>query len=330
MKSPLPSRNSAAFQVAIPLADIRRFLNGWIVECRYRQLSPATIGSRHGIVSKLIWWMEKENYDTCGRMEVQQFLTYVAEGHTEPKGRWDNPNEKCQNRPSTVATFHDRLFSFFIWLVKEGYVEASPMENLPPPVVRQDSVQPFTEDQVQALLAAARRSKYPERDEAILLFLLDTGVRASELCGLKMSDVDILGKKANVLGKGNKHRPVFFSHPTARALNAYLRRSTREPDDPLFMSEKKCPLTRSGLLQLVERLGWQAGIEATRCSPHTFRHTAAIWFLRNGGNVFSLQQMLGHEDLGMTRRYLAIAEADIQGQHIQFSPVERLKRGGRK
>jgi integrase/recombinase XerD len=118
---------------------------------------------------------------------------------------------------------------------------------------------------------------------------------------------------------------VSFQKTTARALWNYLREEEREPNDPLFLSERGEQLTRSGLLQLIERLGSTARITAARCSPHTFRHTFSVEFLRAGGNVFSLQQMLGHTALHMTNRYVTLAQADIENQHRQYSPVERLK-----
>ena len=154
---------------SVPLGDLKCYINGWIVDCRYRQLSPATVWSRDGMLGKLVWWMEHNEIDTCGRMEIQQFLSYVCDGHTDPDGRWGNPHEREANRPSTAATFHSRLSSFFSWLVNEGYIEQSPMATLRPPVVRCDQIQPFTEDQIQALLRVARESRYPKRDEAILL-----------------------------------------------------------------------------------------------------------------------------------------------------------------
>lgn len=85
-------------------------------------------------------------------------------------------------------------------------------------------------------------------------------------------------------------------------------------------------MKRSGLLQLIRRLGRKAGIQATRCSPHTFRNTFAVEFLRGGGNLFSLQQLLGHSSLSMTNRYVALAQGDIENQHRQFSPADRLAR----
>ena len=74
----------------------------------------------------------------------------------------------------------------------------------------------------------------------------------------------------------------------------------------------------------MHRLGKAANITGVRCSPHTFRHTAAIWTIRSGMNTFALQTMLGHTDLTMTRRYVAIAQADLEEQHRRYSPVRRL------
>jgi len=92
----------------------------------------------------------------------------------------------------------------------------------------------------------------------------------------------------------------------------------------VFLGERGGQMTPSGLLQLMERLGKAAGLTGTRCSPHTFRHTASLWALRGGMNAFSLQQMLGHTDLAMTRRYVAMAEGDLEAQHHLYSPVQHL------
>jgi len=158
------------------------------------------------------------------------------------------------------------------------------MEKLRPPVNRPDQIQPFTEEQIDALLAAAKRSQHPRRDEAIVLFLLDTGVRASELCNLRMKDMDLQGRRCTVVGKGNKTRSIYFGRNTTKALWQYLKENPREEDESVFTSDRGTragePLTRSGLLQLMMRLGKAAKIEATRCSSHTWRHTFAVTFLK--------------------------------------------------
>lgn len=200
------------------------------------------------------------------------------------------------------------------------------MEPIPAPISRADQIRPFTETQVRALLAAARKSDHPRRDEAIMLFLADTGVRASELCGLKLSDVNMQERYAMVLGKGNKRRTVYFGLHTAKAITTHLRGTERTADAPLFRSERGGALTRWGLREIVERAGKVAAIETARCSAHTFRHTMAVTFLRNGGQVFALRELLGHTDLKMTNRYVAMAQADIASQHRRFSPVDHIQK----
>lgn len=201
------------------------------------------------------------------------------------------------------------------------------MEAVPSPKARPDQVQPFTREQIGYLISAAKRSQQPRRNEALVLFLLDTGLRASELCSLRLRDMDLQGHRCTVLGKGNKRRTVPFGGTATKALWQYLREDPRDDDDPVFFSERsREPLKRSGLRQLLERLGKAGRIEVTRCSPHTLRHTFAAEFLRAGGNVFTLQQLLGHTTLSMTNRYVALAQADIEAQHRQFSPADRLRR----
>jgi len=286
------------------------------------------------VSDKLLWFLLHHGHTSCGLAELRGFLAYLQRGHESLEGRWDNKqNPRCSTflRPATVHISYSHLRTFFRWTAAEGVVESSPMDRLPPPIARPDQIQPFTQDQVEAILQAAKRSNHPRRDKAIILFLLDTGVRASELCALKMSDVDLPGRSCRVLGKGNKYRSLSFSRETGKVLSQYLQREDRQADDALFRTGRGAEagggLTRSGLFQLIQRLG-KVGIQATRCSPQTFRHTCAVEFLRAGGGVFVLKAMLGHTSLAVTNRYCAVAQADIQSQHQKFSSVERLRERG--
>jgi site-specific recombinase XerD len=314
--------------LAIPVPQLARFAEGWLLDGEIRQHSQQTLAMRRLLISKLLWFLEDRKQTECGVLELRQFFAYITNGHGSEGGRWNNPTRTRQVRPKTVKTYHNHLRPFFHWLIQEGIIEVSPMDVIAAPVCRTDQIQPFDERQVTALLHAAKKTLHPKRDHAIVCFLLDTGVRASELCDLRMSSVDMSARKCIVLGKGNKHRAAFFGQQTAKALWHYLKEEEREPSSAVFRSDRGSragdPLTRSGLLQLIERLGTVAHIEAVRCSPHTFRHTFAVTFLRNGGNVFTLQQILGHTSLSMTNRYVAVSQGDLEKQHRQFSPVDRL------
>jgi site-specific recombinase XerD len=158
------------------------------------------------------------------------------------------------------------------------------------------------------------------RNRAILLVLLDTGLRATELCELHIKNVDLNNRHLLVLGKGSKERVIPFSAVTSQAIWRYM--STRPKDlanDFLFVTAEGQPLDRSGLSKLVRRIAQRAGV--AKAHPHRFRHTFAISFLRNGGNAYALQMMLGHSTMEMVKRYLALAQADVEAAHRQASPV---------
>lgn len=318
----------------IPTTDLQQYAQGWLLDGEIRRLSKQTLAARRFLVGKLFWFLQQREYASCGALELRAFLAYVSTAQDTETGRWGNAHRPqihhaCRPvKPRTVQTYFGNLRTLFRYLVMEGVIEASPMETLRPPVARPDQIQPFSDKQVEALLDAARKSRNPRRDTALMVFMLDSGARASEVCGLKVGDVDLENRRCTVLGKGGKHRTLPFGGVALKAIYAYLTDEPRGPEAPLFLADRGTraaeALTRSGLLQLFERLGKAAKIEVTRCSPHSARHSFAVAFLRAGGNVFTLRELLGHTTLAMTNRYLAICQTDIEQQHRQYSPMDRL------
>ena len=157
---------------------------------------------------------------------------------------------------------------------------------------------------------------------------LDTGVRLSELTGLCVSDLLLEEGIARVMGKGQKQRIVPLGKQLIGYLWRYLSFHRPEPlmpkDDRVFLTERGQPLKKDRVEHIVKHYGLKAGIKGVRLSPHTFRHTAAVTFLRNGGDVFTLQRMLGHSSLEMTRHYCQVADVDVKRAHITASPVDNL------
>lgn len=326
----LPRRNRQALPAPLDTGTLRRSIVSWLLDGKLRQLSPGTLANRKLITDKLLWFLTQQELPECGVPELKRFFAYLGSGHEQEGGRWGNPANCKPVRPSTFLMYYGRLRTLFASLVEEGTIESSPFDHLKPPIVRDDQIQPFTQTQTHALLHAASLSACPKRNKAILLFLLDTGVRASELCGLLMKDIDIAGQKATVLGKGNKKRTVYFGRMATRALISYLKEDEHTAKEALFFAweegrSSRNGLTRSGLTQLIRRLGRAAKLEAVRSSPHTFRHTFAVEFLRNGGNQFTLMNLLGHTQMKQTSRYVALAQADIENQHRQYSPADTMQ-----
>ncbi len=159
--------------------------------------------------------------------------------------------------------------------------------------------------------------------------MLDSGLRVSEVVGIALDDVDFADGSVRIRhGKGGKERTVPIGSTVRRHLWKYVSESRPEPlaatVDRLFLSSQGLPLTKTGAQQMVRRLGRKAGLTGVRCSPHTFRHSFAKNYLMNGGDVFSLQRILGHSDLSTVRLYLNLFSCDLKAQHNRFSPVDNL------
>jgi len=222
----------------------------------------------------------------------------------------------------------------------------NPMKAVPAPRFERAPVDPFSKEDVEALLKACKFSREANttdrrrftmrrhtarRDQAIILTLLDTGLRASELCSLKVGDVDPKTGRVYVkhgLGGGAKFRKgriVFLGKAARRALWRYLaeREDGEDANAPLFAGKYDRPLSPNALRLLISRLGKKANVN--KCHPHRFRHTFAITYLRAGGDLFTLQALLGHSSLEMVQYYARIAEIDIQQAHRRASPADNWR-----
>jgi site-specific recombinase XerD len=311
----------------VAAAALPDLLAAWVLDARAGNQSPQSLDKKDVVVRQLHWFLGHRSFESCGAFELRQFLVYLQEGHTEPGGRWGIARLTAPLRPVTVRDYYITLHAFFAWLERQGLLPASPMERIGAPEYNRDDIEPFTPQQVEALKAQTRGTDHPRRDLAILLFFLDTGVRASELCALRLSDVDRLQRSARVMGKGRKKRTVYFGAKTAGVLWRYLQEYPRDESGPLFLSDRGTTagraLTRSGVFQLVQRLGQAAGIGRERCSPHTLRHTFAVSYLRAGGQELDLMRLLGHTRLAMTSRYVQMAQSDSASLYQGRSPVDR-------
>jgi len=213
--------------------------------------------------------------------------------------------------------------AFSRWLAAEGKLQTDPFATVKLGKASRKLPEPFSDEEVKALLKATRHTQNPRRDKAILLLLLDSGLRVSELAGLGVERIHFENGAAvaRVLGKGNKERLVPIGKEATRALRQYLgdRRSGW-----LFPGRNGKPLGTRRLEYLTEECARIAGVNGKRCSPHTFRHTFARKYLLNGGDPFSLQQILGHSSLQTVRLYVNLWTTDIQAQHRKFSPADSL------
>lgn len=237
------------------------------------------------------------------------------------------------------------LSAFFTWATME-FELPNPMKMVPAPKFEEVPVEPFAKEEVEAILKACdyceearttdrrrfvMRRATAHRDHAIILTLLDTGLRASELCSLKIGDVDQKSGKVQIKhgsaggAKGGKGRTVYLGKAARRAVWRYLanREDGEDTLAPLFLGKFNHPMNKGVLRQLIARLGEKAKVK--KCHPHRFRHTFAITYLRSGGDVFTLQALLGHSTLEMVQHYARIAQIDVEQAHRRASPADNWR-----
>ena len=224
--------------------------------------------------------------------------------------------------PSTRNAYYRALHSFFSWVKEEYNLENHPMMNINPPKIPKRFPSSFAVNELNRLFILTGGNTFLEiRNRALVLVFLDTGLRLTEMSRLKKEQVDILTGVFHVIGKGDKERAVRIGKATRKALNKYLSRRTDSLPD-LWVSEERKPLTRAGIKVTIVKLCRRAGVKG---GPHKIRHTFAVNFLRNGGDLKTLQLNMGHSNIKTTDIYLqSIAEDDLVRVHEKASPVDNL------
>ena len=220
---------------------------------------------------------------------------------------------------------------FFNWLVAAEYLERSPFRGMRNVRLPQRIVQSFSGDELARLLAAcAADSAIGTRDRAMLLTLLDTGVRCSELVQLQLEDLDFADGRLRVLhGKGNKQRVVPFAGRCRDALQLYIGARGALPG-PLFLAatghgglREEVGLQPNGLKQMLRRLARATGIP--KVHAHRFRHTFATWAIQHDARELDVQCLLGHSSPDMVRRYSSSYRSEQAAlRHARFSPADQM------
>lgn len=227
---------------------------------------------------------------------------------------------------STAATRYRYLQQFFRWAEREDEIQSSPMVGLDPPAIDEKVVDILSDDELRLLLGSAEGKDFTDRrDAALMRLLIDSGLRASEIMGLTVEDVDLDDYAAIVTGKGRKQRLCPFGNRTGEALDRYLRVRARHKHAarPEFWLAIKGPLSTSGLTQMLRRRAAVVGIE--KIHPHMFRHTWAHRWLANEGNEGDLQALAGWSSPQMVGRYGASAKAERARQnHKRLGLGDRL------
>ena len=312
--------------------DLARLLAGYRLCAQTEGKSKSTIDIVTSSVTYLERFLLSEGLTTdasqIGPGELRAFIL-----HLQQKRRFSNhPFIRLQQSGLSGHTINSYLRSvraFWSWLLSEEIIPTNPFTRIKIPKPPQKVIPAFSEAQIRALLGAIDTST-PEgyRDYAVIVTLLDTALRVTELTNLQLEHLRIDEGVLKVMGKGGKERLIPIGKAVQRLLWRYIHNYRPEPSLPnrdyLFLTADGRQLTKGRIQKRIALYGKRASLIGVRCSPHTLRHTGAVNFLRNGGDVFSLQRLLGHSTLSMTRHYCELADIDVKRAHTIASPVDNL------
>ena len=239
-----------------------------------------------------------------------------------------HPTIKSRDRLLTadsIASYVRGIRSFWAWLLREGFITFNPFALVKPPKLIEKSGEPLSPGEFTRLLKVIPADGKNNRpDHSMVITLYGTGMRVSELVSLRLDGVNFETGQITVTGKGNKQRALFTSPVLFKALFHYRYKIRPKADIALFfVTQFGRPINRFYVEHKLHDYGIQANI-GRRIFPHILRYSFAIEFLRNGGDPFTLQQILGHSSLDMTRHYVRMANTDVERSMKKFSPLEFL------
>jgi site-specific recombinase XerD len=227
-----------------------------------------------------------------------------------------------------IYSYHAKyraLRAFLKWCVRQNYILESPLTIRPPKLP--DIIKPaFSDDELRKIINACQGS-LGLRNKAMVMVLIDTGIRREELAGIKLVDINLDARLVSITGKGRKQRLIPITPATLKTIWRYLK-ERKSPSEYLWLSEEGRPLTGDGVGQMLQNLMGRAGIGGHKTSCHVFRHTFANNFLDNGGDPLDLQYLLGHASLKMVEQY---SRAHKQRRALKAlekqRPMDRIMRG---
>jgi integrase/recombinase XerC/integrase/recombinase XerD len=292
--------------------------------------APKTVAWYNHSLRLFSLYLEDKGYSSLlGDLDITRIREYILHLQTRPKysGHPYIAEQETGVSQMTVENHVRALRGFFNWLHREGYTEESVLAKLKPPKVPQKLVEPLTDVEIAAIFSAMdAHTLAGARDVCLVTLLLDTGLRSNEAVTLPVKDIHLEQGYLKVMGKGQKERIVPFGKAVQKSFMKYLYHFRPEPVHDgiefFFLTLEGHLLSNNALQLIMKRLANRSGVN--RLHAHLLRHTFSVNYLVNGGDVFTLQQILGHTTLEMVRRYVSLANTHVMTQHNRFSPVDRM------
>jgi site-specific recombinase XerD len=305
-------------------------ITDYVAACRAKGLSSTTLDGYGGILSLLYTHLSNMPLTSIRPADLREYLARIQRQATRFQDHPQRPEKPGGLSSETIRTRTMVIRMFFAWSWREYRLDpaTNPMLNVDSPRYRkpEERVKAISDADARALLSACGADPIGRRDYALLCFLIDTGCRAHGALDLTVDRLYLDQQQAIVVEKGQRRRAVFYSAACASALRAWL--SVAPPNaQRVFCSMGRFyagdPLGLQGLHGLLHKLAKRAGVTG-RVNPHSFRHHFAVQWLANGGDVLSLQRILGHSSPMITAIYTAFTPEQLADFHKRLSPLTKL------
>ena len=275
-------------------------------------LSENSVFSYKYDLNKFKIFLEKEHIDFL-EVKTENIMKFL----TEERDR------KVSSK--TLAREVVALRQFYKFLKEEKQLSSNPTEKIETPEVNRSLPDYLTQDEIESLFGFINEDQvYELRDKCIFELLYSSGLRISEACNLKLSDIDMDGMTLTVEGKGGKQRLVPFGEKSLDIMKKYLTKSRPEilknrPCEYLFVSKKGSFINRKSVWRLLNYYLERTNIKK-KVTPHTLRHSFATHLLENHADLKSVQELLGHIDISTTQIYTHLANKTLKEVHKKFHP----------
>jgi site-specific recombinase XerD len=302
--------NSGIFPLLDDQGDIGAWVDAYLLDRKAAGLSGGTINFYREKLKPFLDYCEMQNVHKIPDLTsvgIREFLLSL---------------ERSGHNPGGVHAHYRSLKTFLRWYEQELEPESwrNPISKVKAPKIPIETLEPVDLEVVAAMVGTCEKGTFcGERDRAIFLCLLDTGVRAKELLDMDLGDVEITGSILIRQGKGGKPRIVFLGKKSRRALRSYLRQRG-DASPALWVTDEGERLQYPGLRSIIVRRAKLARVRAP--SPHDFRRAFALNMLRAGVDLITLSRLMGHASLAMLQRYLKQLPDDLREAHQRASPVD--------
>lgn len=287
--------------------EVEKFINKFLEYIiSYRKYSENTLHSYQKDLKNFLSFLDENGINEINRISkrtIQRFMIYLSEKNLSAK---------------SISRNLSALRSFYNFLLFNDFVSYNPLEGIQNPKIPKKTVKYLNESSLNEILNLMRNDKEVLRDYAILEFLYSTGLRVSELCNLKKSDIDIENRMIRVTGKGNKLRIIPLTDNLIKILNE-LNFVEKSPDEYLFQTNKGGKLYPKFIERIVKKYLSEIS-EDGRVYPHLIRHTFATHLLKRGADIRSIKELLGHESLETTTVYTHVSIEHLKNIYKKTHP----------